>query len=231
MDNVSITIVAILLFLFAWFGVMIITTKPKEEEKEERVEKVEKVEKAGEKNEIEIYKKRIEELEGKIKKIEEERPANEKLLSWLTELYRENEILRMRLSQVGNPTGDLMKYENEKLLQELESHKKKIGELENEIRELKNSINYYRDLVSKLQGSYTVLNKYNYRVCIRDIETGEYKYELVKLPHDFDPFNPSYITGDGIEVYEEYGIRIPTKLGDIIREEFKKDIFNEIEFK
>ncbi|MBC7129430.1 MAG: hypothetical protein H5T45_06880 [Thermoplasmatales archaeon] len=207
---------------------MIITTKPKEEEKKE-----EKVEMVEEKSEIDIYKKRIEELEEKIKKIEEEKPADEKLLTWLGELYRENEILRMKLSHIENftPKGDLMKYENEKLLQELESHKKKIGELENEIKELKNSINYYRDLVSKLQGSYTVLNKYNYRVCIRDIETGEYKYELVKLPHDFDPFNPTYITRDGIEVYEEYGIRIPTKLGDIIREEFKKDIFKEIEFK
>jgi len=28
-----------------------------------------------------------------------------------------------------------------------------------------------------------------------------------------------------MEVYEEYGIRIPTKLGDIIREEFKKDLY------
>ncbi|MEM1513459.1 MAG: hypothetical protein QXW78_00060 [Candidatus Thermoplasmatota archaeon] len=223
MDNISITIVAILLFLFAWLGAMIITTKPKEEEEKEEIE---------EKSEIDIYKKRIEELEEKIRKIEEEKPTNEKLLTWLSELYRENEILKMRLSHIENlPKGDLMKYEDEKLLQELEAHKKKIVELENEIRELKNSINYYRDLVSKLQGSYTVLNKYNYRVCIRDIETGEYKYELVKLPHDFDPFNPTYITKDGTEVYEEYGIRIPTKLGDIIREEFKKDIFKEIEFK
>ena len=216
MDNISITIVAILLFLFAWFGVMIITTKPKEESKEKEEQK------QGVGNEVEIYKKRIEELEKKIKKIEEERPANEKLLTWLTELYRENEILRMRVAHMEN----LPKQENE-----IESYKKKILELENEIKELKNSINYYRDLVSKLQGSYTVLNKYNYRVCIRDIETGEYKYELVKLPPDFDPFNPTYITRDGIEVYEEYGIRIPTKLGDIIREEFKKDVFKEIEFK
>ena len=63
-------------------------------------------------------------------------------------------------------------------------------------------------------------------MCIRDsTDTGEYRYELVKLPPDFDPFSPTYITRDGFEVYEQYGIRIPTKLGDIIREEFRKDMY------
>ncbi|KAA0000614.1 MAG: hypothetical protein FE047_01130 [Thermoplasmata archaeon] len=225
MDNVTVTILAILSFLLVWLGIMIFTTKP--EEKEEEQKEVQE-ESQPVSDEIERYKQRVAELERKLRKLEE-KPANDKLLEWLTELHRENEFLRMKLSHLEGGRmhfeGESLKYENDKLKKEIEEYRARIEKLENEVKELRSSLNYYRDLVSKLQGSYTVLNKYNYRLCIRDVDTGEYHYELVKLPPDFDPFNPTYITRDGFEVYEEYGIRIPTKLGDIIREEFKKDMY------
>ena len=233
LDNITVTILVLLSFLLVWIGIMIFTTKPEEEEEEEQVEMV--AEKTPEKedvkemesNEIEKYRFIIAELEEKLRRMEERAPASEKLFDWLTELRRENEFLKMKIAHLesGGFSGEALKYENEKLRRELEEYKAKVEALEREVKELKNSINYYRDLVSKLQGSYTVLNKHNYRICIRNPETGEYEYQLVKLPPDFDPFNPTYITRDGMEVYEEYGIRIPTKLGDIIREEFKKDLY------
>ena len=224
-DNITATILIILSFLLVWIGIMIFTTKPEEEEE---IMQEEQPQQQNQSNEVEKYKQIIAELEEKIKKLEE-KPTNDKLLDWLTDLRRENEFLKMKIAHLEGGKmlfeGEALKYENEKLRKEIEDYKKKVEELENEIRELKNSINYYREMVSRLQGSYTVLNKYNYRICIRNPETGEYEYQLVKLPHDFDPFNPTYITKDGIEVYEEYGIRIPTRLGDIIREEFKKDLY------
>jgi len=233
LDNITVTILVLLSFMLVWIGIMIFTTKPEEEEEEEQVEMV--AEKTPEKedvkemesNEIEKYRFIIAELEEKLRRMEERAPASEKLFDWLTELRRENEFLKMKIAHLegGGFSGEALKYENEKLRRELEEYKAKVEALEREVKELKNSINYYRDLVSKLQGSYTVLNKHNYRICIRNPETGEYEYQLVKLPPDFDPFNPTYITRDGMEVYEEYGIRIPTKLGDIIREEFKKDLY------
>ncbi|HHF56175.1 MAG TPA: hypothetical protein ENL42_04590 [Thermoplasmatales archaeon] len=233
-DNITITILILLSFLLVWIGIMIFTTKPEEEEIEEAEAeaKAEKTDEKGvvemEQNEIEKYKRIVAELEEKLRRMEE-KPTNDKLLDWLTELRRENEFLRMKISHLEGAMSiygeESLRVENEKLRREIEDYKRRVEALENEVRELKSSLNYYRDLVSKLQGSYTVLNKYNYRICIRNPETGEYEYQLVKLPPDFDPFNPTYITRDGMEVYEEYGIRIPTKLGDIIREEFKKDIY------
>ncbi len=235
-DNITITILILLSFLLVWIGIMIFTTKPEEEEEivESKAEATGEAaeEKEGvvemEQSELEKYKKIVAELEEKLKRLEE-RPTNDKLLEWLTDLRRENEFLRMKIAHLEGARGiygeESLRIENEKLRREIEDYKRRVEALENEVRELKSSLNYYRDLVSRLQGSYTVLNKYNYRICIRNPETGEYEYQLVKLPPDFDPFNPTYITKDGWEVYEEYGIRIPTKLGDIIREEFKKDIY------
>ncbi|KAA0002042.1 MAG: hypothetical protein FE046_00690 [Thermoplasmata archaeon] len=229
MDNVTITILVLLSFLLVWVGIMIFTTKPEEEEVvEEEAVKREVVE-MPEQNELSEYKRIVAELENKIRQMEAQ-PTNDTLLTWLTELRRDNEFLKMKLAHLEGGghslyEGDALRYENEKLRRELEEHRARVEALEREVKELKNSINYYRDIVSKLQGSYHVLNKHNYRICIRNPETGEYEYQLVKLPQDFDPFNPTYITKDGMEVYEEYGIRIPTKLGDIIREEFKKDVY------
>ncbi len=233
LDNITVTILVLLSFLLVWIGIMIFTTKPEEEEEVEEAEKVvekesvKEMEMERENNELKKYKQMIAELEEKLRRMEERAPTSEKLFDWLTELRRENEFLKMKIAHLegGGFSGDALKYENEKLKRELEEYKARVEAMEKEVKELKNSINYYRDLVSKLQGSYTVLNKYNYRICIRNPETGEYEYQLIKLPQDFDPFNPTYITRDGMEVYEEYGIRIPTKLGDIIREEFKKDLY------
>jgi cell division protein FtsB len=224
-DNITITIFILLSFLLVWIGIMIFTTKPETEVLEEQTQTNE-VTHAD--NETETYRHTIAELETKIKKMEE-KPTNDKLLEWLTDLRRENEFLKMKLTHAEGSKRlyeeDTMKYEDDKLIKDLEAHKLKVDKLEQEVKDLKNSIHYYRDLVSKLQGNYTVLNKLNYRICIRTPETGEYEYQLVKLPHDFDPFNPTYITKEGIEVYEREGLRIPTKLGDIIREEFKKDMY------
>ncbi len=237
MDNVTLTVLAILSFLLVWLGIMIFTTKPEDEDQQEEVTQ-RRHRNSNRSNvndmsntiasEIEKYRSMVAELEEKIRRLEE-KPANDKLMEWLTELHRENEFLRMKISHLegGNMPyeRDSIRYENEKLRKEIDEYRTRIEKLENEIKELRSSLNYYRDLVSKLQGSYTVLNKYNYRLCIRDTDTGEYRYELVKLPPDFDPFSPTYITRDGFEVYEQYGIRIPTKLGDIIREEFRKDMY------
>ena len=234
MDSVTLTVLVILSFLLVWLGIMIFTTKPEEEEEEKEViaeeNRENNEEKHEEKNEdaIEKYEKMIAELEEKIKNLEA-KPTNDKLLDWLADLRRENEFLKMKMSQLGNmglePYNEPYKYENGKIREELEEYKKRVKNLEDELAEMKNNLNYYRIMVNRLQGRYTIINKYNYRMCIRNPETGEYQYELVKLPQDFDPFNPTYITKDGIEVYEEYGVRIPTKLGDIIRENYKKDMY------
>jgi len=221
---------------------MIFTTKPEDEKSEENMEampqsqlqpqpqeqqQIQNPQQSDRNQElIASYERTIAELKEKIRNLEM-RPTSDKLLDWLTDLRRENEFLKLKLAQFN---GSLQPYrqEDENLREELEKYKEKVKKLERELEEMKSNIDYYRLMLNRLQGRYTVINKYNYRMCIRDPNTGEYKYELVKLPPDFDPFNPSYITKDGMEVYEEYGIRIPTKLGDIIREEFKKDMYAEI---
>jgi len=160
--------------------------------------------------------------------------SNDKLIDWITELRNENKYLKSQLDKFKggimadegsalNPEKESsLKLENMKLREELERHANRVSNLEKEVEELKSGLSYYRDIVNKLQGSYTVINRYNYRTCIRDPNTGEFQYELVKFPPDFDPFNPTYITKDGTEIYERFGIKIPTKLGDIVREEFRK---------
>jgi regulator of replication initiation timing len=238
MDNVTITILVLLSFLLVWVGVMIFTTKPEDEVVEEEknvqaqpMQEVMEMPEQSNRSDIATYKRIIAELEGRIRTMEEQpKPTtNDTLMSWLSELRRDNEMLKMKISHLEGGRSfyesDALRYENEKLRRELDDHRVRVETLEHEVKDLKNSINYYRDIVSKLQGSYHVLNKHNYRTCIRDPETGEYEYQLIKLPQDFDPFNPTYITRDGTEVHEDFGIQIPTKLGDIIREEFKKDVY------
>lgn len=224
MDGVTLTIFVILSFLLVWLGIMIFTTKP-EEENEDKENEASIQSNEENKNDliIERYEKTIAELKEKIKNLEA-KPTNDTLLDWLTDLRRENEFLKLKLAQFDN-TLQPYKYEDDNLRKELEEYKERVRKLEEELAEMKNNLDYYRLMLNRLQGRYTVINKYNYRMCIRDPHTGEYQYELVKLPQNFDPFNPSYITRDGIEVYEEFGIKIPTKLGDIIREEFKKDMY------
>jgi len=280
MDFTTLTILAILSFILAWFGIMIFTTNPKEEEEvataananeQAKVEaqatpeirvvnenggikKVAKIAEATENDsgtatslmaDINIYRELVEKYSNTIAQLRQkidmlENPnsssgiPNDKLIDWITELRNENKYLKAQLSRLE---GDKMaygnsdfssekeaslKYENMKLREKLDEHIEKVAKLEKEVEELKSGLNYYRDIVNKLQGSYTVINKYNYRTCIRDPDTGEFQYELVKFPLDFDPFNPTYITKDGMEIYERFGIKIPTKLGDIVREEFRK---------
>ncbi|MCD6147371.1 MAG: hypothetical protein J7J34_05155 [Thermoplasmata archaeon] len=280
MDFTTLTILAILSFILAWFGIMIFTTNPKEEEEvatvanangqakveapvtpeihvineDSGIKKVAKIaETAGNNSgaatslmaDINIYRELVEkysntiaQLRQKIDMLENPKSSsgipNDKLIDWITELRNENKYLKAQLSKLE---GDNMayensdfssekeaslKYENMKLREKLDEHVEKVAKLEKEVEELKSGLNYYRDIVNKLQGSYTVINKYNYRTCIRDPDTGEFQYELVKFPLDFDPFNPTYITKDGMEIYERFGIKIPTKLGDIVREEFRK---------
>jgi len=280
MDFTTLTILAILSFILAWFGIMIFTTNPKEEEEvatvanangqakveapvtpeihvineDSGIKKVAKIaETAGNNSgaatslmaDINIYRELVEkysntiaQLRQKIDMLENPKSSsgipNDKLIDWITELRNENKYLKAQLSKLE---GDNMayensdfssekeaslKYENMKLREKLDEHVEKVARLEKEVEELKSGLNYYRDIVNKLQGSYTVINKYNYRTCIRDPDTGEFQYELVKFPLDFDPFNPTYITKDGMEIYERFGIKIPTKLGDIVREEFRK---------
>jgi len=219
---------------------MIFTTKP-EEEGEETKESQQQAQQAAMPQQIQIlpqsneqnnnalieqYERRIAELNEKIRSLEM-RPTNDTLLDWLADLRRENEFLKLKLAQMNGSFQPVEK-EDENLKRELEEYKGKVKKLEKELEEMRNNLDYYRLMLNRLQGRYTVINKYNYRMCIRDPSTGEYHYELVKLPPDFDPFNPSYITKDGMEVYEDYGITIPTKLGDIIRQEFKKDMYAEI---
>jgi len=239
MDSLTLTILVILSFLLVWLGIMIFTTKPEEEEREQeaqlqtqqQIQNQQQTQNSSPNNGqnnalIEQYERRIAELNEKIRSLEM-KPTNDTLLDWLADLRRENEFLKLKLAQMNGSLQPFSK-EDENLKKELEEYKEKVKKLEKELEEMRGNLDYYRLMLNRLQGRYTVINKYNYRMCIRDPSTGEYRYELVKLPPDFDPFNPSYITKDGIEVYEEYGIRIPTKLGDIIRQEFKKDMYAEI---
>ncbi|MCD6474599.1 MAG: hypothetical protein J7K47_06845 [Thermoplasmata archaeon] len=237
MDSLTLTILVILSFLLVWLGIMIFTTKPEEESEETKEIQQQAMETKqqtqnpspnnGQNNAlIEQYERRIAELNEKIRSLEM-KPSNDTLIDWLADLRRENEFLKLKLAQMNGSLQPFSK-EDENLKKELEEYKEKVKKLEKELEEMKENLDYYRLMLNRLQGRYTVINKYNYRMCIRDPSTGEYHYELVKLPPDFDPFNPSYITKDGIEVYEEYGIRIPTKLGDIIRQEFRKDMYAEI---
>ncbi|KAA0002260.1 MAG: hypothetical protein FE044_03370 [Thermoplasmata archaeon] len=238
MDGLTLTILVILSFLLVWLGIMIFTTKPEEEEEEQtqnspqaqpqpQLQMQSQTQPEQQENTlIEQYERRIAELNEKIRNLEM-KPTNDTLLDWLADLRRENEFLKLKLAQMNGSLQPFPK-EDENLRKELEEYKERVKKLEMELEEMKSNLDYYRLMLNRLQGRYTVINKYNYRMCIRDPQTGEYHYELVKLPPDFDPFNPNYITRDGIEVYEEYGIRIPTKLGDIIRQEFKKDMYAEI---
>ena len=239
MDSLTLTILVILSFLLVWLGIMIFTTKPEEEEREQeaqpqtqqQIQNQQQTQNSSPNNGqnnalIEQYERRIAELNEKIRSLEM-KPSNDTLIDWLADLRRENEFLKLKLAQMNGSLQPFSK-EDENLKKELEEYKEKVKKLEKELEEMRGNLDYYRLMLNRLQGRYTVINKYNYRMCIRDPSTGEYHYELVKLPPDFDPFNPSYITKDGIEVYEEYGIRIPTKLGDIIRQEFRKDMYAEI---
>jgi len=266
MDFTTLTILAVLSFILAWFGIMIFTTSTKEEEEtatraepakveapveryvvneENGIKKVAKIAENPVENDVSMYRELVEKYSNTIAQLRQrvdmlENPggfsgiSNDKLIDWITELRNENKYLKSQLNKfkggiMANEGGTLdperessLEYENMKLREELERHADRVSNLEKEIEELKSGLNYYRDIVNKLQGSYTVINKYNYRTCIRDPNTGEFQYELVKFPPDFDPFNPTYITKDGTEIYERFGIKIPTKLGDIVREEFRK---------
>lgn len=271
MDFTTLTILAILSFILAWFGIMIFTTNPKEEEEtvtaadaiagnaeknmvnEVNESSIQKVAKIAEntvetdrdvdvgmyRDLVEKYSNMVAYLKDKIDMLENPKGfsgvSNDKLIDWILDLRRENEYLKLQLTKFegdkmvyeggmgGLPDSQPnLKYENIKLKEKLDGQIDRASRLEKEIEEMKSGLNYYREIVNKLQGNYTVINKYNYRTCIRDPNTGEFQYELVKFPPDFDPFNPTYITRDGTEIYERFGIKIPTKLGDIVREEFRK---------
>lgn len=269
MDFTTLTILAVLSFILAWFGIMIFTTETKEDDEEEQsspsqhskqpvsqenegeVQKVARVaespavQEASEdevvmyQNMVEKYRTMVQQLRQKVERLEQTSStsgmSNDQLIDWIADLRRENKYLKTKLTELENEaiphtaamdasseTIARLKQENEHLRERLEKYRTRVTQLEDEIEELKSDLHYYRDMVNKLQGNYTVINKYNYRACIRDPETGEFHYELVKFPPDFDPFNPTYISQDGTEIYEQYGIKIPTKLGDLVREEFKK---------
>jgi hypothetical protein len=305
MDFTTLTILAILSFILAWFGIMIFTTAPKDEEKageqesqpqvvaalqpqvpvasmqplpqpaitpphitappitpsipvtvqappipENPVAKVAKIADDGLQREDEVtmyrelvdkYSSMVLQLKKKIEVLENTTGyagvSNDKLIDWISELRRENKYLKAQMAdheeenmddyQPDDTVSEVqsqspLRAENKQLRKKLDDHTQRVTELQQEIDEMKSGLHYYRDIVNKLQGSYTVINRYNYRTCIRDPNTGEFHYELVKLPPDFDPFNPTYITKEGMEIFENYGIKIPTKLGDIVREEFRK---------
>ena len=113
---------------------------------------------------------------------------------------------------------------------ELREFELRTQRLEEEVNTLKKTITHYeeqlgryRDMVRGSQGNFTIINKHNYRLCSKNPETGELEYRLIKLPPDFNPFNPSHITPEGIEIFEEYHLEIPTRLGDIIRREYSHE--------
>lgn len=267
MDFTTLTILAVLSFILAWFGIMIFTTETKGENEEEQSSQQASQEPAGQENDaivqkvahvaeapvaaeasedevvmyqnmVEKYRSMVQQLRQKVERLEQTSStsgmSNDQLIDWIADLRRENKYLKNKLMELENEpvphmvldapseTIATLKQENEHLRERLENYRARVTQLEDEIEELKSDLHYYRDMVNKLQGNYTVINKYNYRACIRDPETGEFHYDLVKLPPDFDPFNPTYISQDGTEIYEQYGIKIPTKLGDLVREEFKK---------
>jgi len=291
MDFTTLTILAILSFILAWFGIMIFTTASKDEEEsgepqqqvnaatlptpqphlvtqqpvpqvmmhplaptamlpEPPVAKVAKIDvpEPRREDEVAMYRELVDkygsmvlQLKKKIEVLENTTGyagvSNDTLIDWISELRRENKYLK---AQVLDKGGEDMEYtpstdgeseseapsrlraENEQLRHKLEDHTRRVTDLEQEINEMKSGLRYYRDMVNKLQGSYTVINRFSYRTCIRNPDTGEFHYELIKFPPDFDPFNPTYITQEGMEIFENYGIKIPTALGDIVREEFKK---------
>ncbi len=265
MDFTTLTILAVLSFVLAWFGIMIFTTETRDDDdkkKEPRqaqqepsgheTEQVQKVAHVAEtpavqeasedevvmyQNMVEKYRGMVQQLRQKVERLEQTSStagmSNDQLIDWIADLRRENKYLKNKLTELENePVPDVpetssgtiatLKQENEHLRERLEKYRARVTQLEDEIEELKSDLHYYRDMVNKLQANFTVINKYNYRACIRDPETGEFCYELVKFPPDFDPFNPTYISEDGTEIYEQYGIKIPTKLGDLVRKEFKK---------
>ena len=127
-----------------------------------------------------------------------------------------------------------IRLENSELRHELTDYKIRIDHLGDEVHSLREAlanqehhIQHYRDMIQGLKGNCTVINKYNYRFCAKNPETGEWEYRLIKLPPDFDPFNPSTITPDGREIFEEYSLEVPTRLGDIIRREFSQEEMGE----
>jgi chromosome segregation ATPase len=265
MDFTTLTILAVLSFILAWFGIMIFTTETRDDDDKKReprqvqqepsgheTEQVQKVAHVAEtpavqeasedevvmyQNMVEKYRGMVQQLRQKVERLEQTSStagmSNDQLIDWIADLRRENKYLKNKLTELENePVPDVpevssgtiatLKQENEHLRERLEKYRARVTQLEDEIEELKSDLHYYRDMVNKLQATFTVINKYNYRACIRDPETGEFRYELVKFPPDFDPFNPTYISEDGTEIYEQYGIKIPTKLGDLVRKEFKK---------
>ena len=99
MDNVTITILVLLSFLLVWVGIMIFTTKPEEEEVVEEEAVRREVVEMPEQNELSEYKRIVAELENKIRQMEAQ-PTNDTLLTWLTELRRDNEFLKMKLAHL-----------------------------------------------------------------------------------------------------------------------------------
>jgi len=121
------------------------------------------------------------------------------------------------------------KIENVSLRRELMDYELRTKKLEEEVHTLKKTITHYeeqleryRDMVRGSQGKFTIINKHNYRLCGKNPESGELEYRLIKLPPDFNPFNPTHITPEGIEIFEEHHLEIPTRLGDIIRREYSQ---------
>ena len=119
--------------------------------------------------------------------------------------------------------------ENVSLRRELMDYELRAKKLEEEVHTLKQTITRheehlerYRDMVRGSEGKFTIINKHNYRLCGKNPESGELEYRLIKLPPDFDPFNPTHITPEGIEIFEEHHLEIPTRLGDIIRREYSQ---------
>ncbi len=117
--------------------------------------------------------------------------------------------------------------ENVTLRRELMDYELRTRKLEEEVHILKKTITRYeeqleryRDMVRGSEGKFTIINKHNYRLCGKNPESGELEYRLIKLPPDFNPFNPTHITPEGIEIFEEHHLEIPTRLGDIIRREY-----------
>lgn len=119
--------------------------------------------------------------------------------------------------------------ENVSLRRDLMDQELRTKKLEEEVHMLKKTINRYeeqleryRDMVRGSEGKFTIINKHNYRLCGKNPETGELEYRLIKLPPDFNPFNPTHITPEGMEIFEEHHLEIPTRLGDIIRKEYSQ---------
>ena len=133
---------------------------------------------------------------------------------------------------LGNTTEKLadIQIENVTLKRDLTEFEMRTKRLEDEVDTLKKTINHYeeqlgryRDMVRGSQGNFTIINKHNYRLCSKNPESGELEYRLIKLPPDFNPFNPSHITPEGIEIFEDHNLEIPTRLGDIIRKEYSHE--------